>query len=293
MTASILPLSGVSVVELIWAHRRHVEPGFQRQHFRVKDETSCWLLLEGGVSARCDTRREQVEPGQWLFPGDREADISFTPDARILSIRFRLLHAHGGRVFDQPGPRRIAGETAAALRPRAETLVDRVEPWRGTDSLLLGRDRVPFAENLEIEAAFHRWLAAYSRAMALLGARPRQPGRGDERVTRALERIQRHPLRTPFTEAELAAACGIGLRQLRRLVERETGASPFAHYDQRRLELARHVLRESSLPIKAIAYDLGFLAPPHFSNWFKKRVGQSPRAFREHRDRHPHGAGKG
>ena len=48
----------------------------------------------------------------------------------------------------------------------------------------------------------------------------------------------------------------------------------------RRLELARHMLRETRLPLKEIAFELGFSSPAHFSNWFRGRLQTTPTAFR-------------
>lgn len=44
---------------------------------------------------------------------------------------------------------------------------------------------------------------------------------------------------------------------------------------------ARRNLAFSSLPVKSIAYALGFADPAHFSRRFIKAVGCSPRAFRQ------------
>jgi len=62
--------------------------------------------------------------------------------------------------------------------------------------------------------------------------------------------------------------------------KRDPGLPPFAAYDRHRLELARDALRDSAMSVKEIAFELGFNSPPHFSNWFPRRQGCAPRAFR-------------
>lgn len=265
--------------ELIWTNEREVEPRFQRQHFRIRDETSCWFLRKGEVAMAGGRGPVAAGAGSWLFPGSREGSVVFEPGTRILSIRFRFLTPQGGRVFTQSEPLRVGPEEEPLLAS-AEELLRRVAPWQDRGSLWLSRGRIPLAENYAVEGAFAEWLSCYVRVMESLGELPSGVEPGDERVNDALARIARHPMREPFREGSLAAVVGIGQRQLRRLVERETGMPPYAHYDRRRLEMAMHALRETAMPVKAVAYDLGFRAPSHFSNWFSKRTGSGPRSFR-------------
>ncbi|MDO6388585.1 helix-turn-helix transcriptional regulator [Pontibacter sp. BT731] len=44
---------------------------------------------------------------------------------------------------------------------------------------------------------------------------------------------------------------------------------------------AKRLLHASELPVKEIAFDLGFSDLAHFSNFFKSKTGMSPRSFRE------------
>ncbi|MFP4156345.1 MAG: helix-turn-helix transcriptional regulator [Opitutales bacterium] len=280
MGASTFIVPSAMQAELVWANEREVEPLFQRQHYRIRDETSCWLVRSGRVWMTGTGGRVLVTAGNWLFPGAGAGEVVFHPGTRILSIRFRLLAPQGGRVFPQPEPLQVG--SSARLLSKAENLVKTVAPWQASGSLWLSRGRIPLAANYAVEAAFADWLSAYVEVMEAEGHLPLGVERGDERVLDALGRIARHPMRKAFREAELASVVGVGQRHLRRLVELETGASPYAHYDQRRLEMARHALRETAMPVKAVAYDLGFRAPSHFSNWFSKRMGCGPREFRNH-----------
>ena len=97
----------------------------------------------------------------------------------------------------------------------------------------------------------------------------------------ALQQLSRWDMQEPFSEETLASAVGLGPVQLRRLFEKVTGHSPFQHYDQRRMHLATHSLKESQLPMKELAFDLGFSSPAHFSNWFRSRRGIPPGAYRK------------
>jgi len=71
---------------------------------------------------------------------------------------------------------------------------------------------------------------------------------------------------------------------LNRICRASTGKT-IGQLIQERLTLeAQCRLVYSSKPISLVAYDLGFADPAYFSRFFKRRVGVSPRAFRERRN---------
>lgn len=84
--------------------------------------------------------------------------------------------------------------------------------------------------------------------------------------------------------AEAAAALGCSERGLRRQLER-SGGSYRKLVDQVRERRAREMLANTSLPIQAIAYELGFHAPSNFARSFKRWTGATPKAFRSMRMR--------
>jgi transcriptional regulator GlxA family with amidase domain len=92
------------------------------------------------------------------------------------------------------------------------------------------------------------------------------------------ERIE-HPL----PRAALAEAAGVTLRQLERLFAAHLGQSLAGHYLGLRLDRARKLLRQTSLPIVEVALACGFAASGHFSRVYKARFGRAPSA--ERRDR--------
>jgi AraC-like DNA-binding protein len=89
----------------------------------------------------------------------------------------------------------------------------------------------------------------------------------------------------PFPTIDRAAhLLGLGARTLqRRLAAASTDFQ--TERDSARFDAARTLLMESALKLSAIATDLGFSAPQHFSDWFKKRSGVSPSEFRRRQQR--------
>jgi AraC-like DNA-binding protein len=64
------------------------------------------------------------------------------------------------------------------------------------------------------------------------------------------------------------------------LLKSETGKNTQEHIHYYMLEKAKTLLKNSTLTINEIAYELGFEYPQNFSKLFKKKVGLSPTDFR-------------
>lgn len=62
------------------------------------------------------------------------------------------------------------------------------------------------------------------------------------------------------------------------------GQTPYAYYLHRKMELAKTLLVNTTMPIGQISALLGFEDPHYFSNRFRRFAGQSPSAFRWQRE---------
>lgn len=102
-------------------------------------------------------------------------------------------------------------------------------------------------------------------------------------LRRVRERIRDAALKPPSV-AELAELCGVSPRHLMRCYKNATGSTLHRAVEEARLERAKQMLLASDLPIKTIAWELGFSHPSSFSIAFQRGLGQTPRAYRmEHR----------
>ncbi|MGE9291606.1 MAG: helix-turn-helix domain-containing protein [Puniceicoccales bacterium] len=163
----------------------------------------------------------------------------------------------------------------------ARDLIDSYYPWRNYQSIRFAGRAVSMESIFILESVFNRWLVSYIETMKALGATLAPVEFMDVRVSQAIYLIQQFPLRNKFGEKELAQRIGLSVNQLCRLFKKHLGVTPYGYYEKHRLQVARDVIETTSMPMKEIAYELGFASTSNFSNWYRERVGQSPRAARK------------
>lgn len=92
-------------------------------------------------------------------------------------------------------------------------------------------------------------------------------------------------LAEPLSLLEIAEHVGLSRRQIERLFRQEMGRSPARYYLEIRLDRARHLLIQSSMPVVEVAVACGFVSASHFSKCYRELYGRSPqqeRADRKH-----------
>ena len=102
-------------------------------------------------------------------------------------------------------------------------------------------------------------------------------------VARALRLIERGFLDEDQTVEDLADALGMTSRHLRRLFLRYAGAAPTAVATTRRVQRAKRLVDESTLPMSAIAFAAGFASIRRFNAAFRAVYRRPPSAVRRTR----------
>jgi len=100
-----------------------------------------------------------------------------------------------------------------------------------------------------------------------------------ESLRPAVRFIRETKSREPRT-AELARLCGLSTSTFVRRMRAGYDLSPKQFIIRQRIERAKTLLLESPYTIEAIARELGYKEPGHFTLQFKKHAGVSPSAFR-------------
>jgi len=99
-------------------------------------------------------------------------------------------------------------------------------------------------------------------------------------VSRALRLIERGFLDDGKGVEDLADTLGMTPRHLRRLFERHAGASPTAVATTRRVQRAKTLLDETTLPVSAIAFAAGFASIRRFNAAFRAAYRRPPSMVR-------------
>ena len=92
-------------------------------------------------------------------------------------------------------------------------------------------------------------------------------------------------LESPVSLAELATSVDLSVRQLERLFRNYLGKTPTKYYLELRLQRARLLLRQTTMPILQVAVASGFQSASHFARCYRELFGCAPRSERTHPER--------
>lgn len=265
---------------LVWIYDGPIDP--QWHHFSTATPNhAAWLIRRGHAEVTQGARSWHASAGEWLFLPHGASFQHFTPDAQILSVRFRAAWPTGEDLFNEGLGLVVAAAEYPALERAAVRLsryVARRFPATTVDLMLA---YATLQVMLRLQSLFSQWLETAVDVFLSNGLVPSRMGKIDPRLLRAVRAVDRQALSTPLREPQLAGAVGLSVCQLNRLFKRHFGVSSRGYFEQRRYQHAIASLESSPFGIKEIAYNLGFSSLPHFSSWFRRRHGDSPRAIRQ------------
>lgn len=239
-----------------------------------------WLLRSGRARIKVGARWLTFSEGEWMVPSPLMSAQEFSDDARLLSLHFHARWPDGSLLFDVG-----AGlKWSASAHPKLETTAramhkickaGKLQSWRPVFP-----ENLPLDQHLQVAEKFRAWLREFNAIMTSQGVPPSALAALDPRVRAGLQWLNQLPLSAKFREPLLAQKLGMSLIHLNRLFAREIKLSPAAYMEQRRWDRAVHLLLNSALSAKEIAYELGFCAPSYFTTWVKNRSGKTPLEFR-------------
>lgn len=133
-----------------------------------------------------------------------------------------------------------------------------------------------FADHLQAERAGYRPCLRCRPESA-----PRSPAWiGTSAVVRRAIKMIHDPRTLDLDEKEFAARFGVSARHLRRLFVEEIGKTPKQLSAENRLNLARQLITETSMPLSDVAFAAGFGSIRRFNGAFKDRFKKNPAAIR-------------
>ncbi|MYY12100.1 helix-turn-helix domain-containing protein [Streptomyces sp. SID4919] len=195
----------------------------------------------------------------------RPGRVSLVPPGTEVRYRYRGRSEHLFVHFALPG---TGGSTRVPL------LQDAGAETPALTGLL--RQAVAIAPRNPVRAAAEVWTALWRVAeLGVPGGSAQAPGP----VAAAIAHVEAH-LAGPLAVPDLARVAGVSHNHLTRLFRAETGRTVVAYVRARRMARARHLLRESTLTVRAVADAVGIADLQAFNKACRREFGASPRALR-------------
>ena len=130
------------------------------------------------------------------------------------------------------------------------------------------------------QSGVHKTIAlVFHRILMGLSDRIQAPS-GSDTVRTMKEYIDGH-FHQPVSLANIGREAGCSPSTAIRLFRKETGMTPYDYLLERRVTEAKLLLHDTALPVKVISTRTGFCDEFHFSAYFKRRTGISPKTFRK------------
>ncbi len=239
-----------------------------------------WLILRGKCRLTQGATLIEAGAGQWIILRRAAGWQYFSPDARILSIRFEAEWPDRKPFFDLGLSACFPATRFPRLEEKGRRLLEGVRRVTPKTTVDLKAELVSLGEFLDIRTGFLDWFSELCGTLEALDIHPSRTMLRDERIAKVLYNLSRLPLSARFREEELAASIGLQVGQFVRVFRREVGTTPKRFFDERRRDACRRLLANTDMPIKEIALELGYMRLSDFSAWFSAHEGTSPRDFR-------------
>lgn len=146
---------------------------------------------------------------------------------------------------------------------------DRQEVYASLHRLALCLDR---GDDLEVESALVR---AMGDVLQAHGGVSGSNGSQDQTFVRRAREMLAADLDRKVAIRDMAAALGVSQYHFLRAFKRQTGVPPHVFRTQRRVEMARNLVRRGT-PLSEVAHLTGFTDQSHFTNTFKLYTGVTP-----------------
>ncbi len=275
-------------------------PARQGASFHAVVAGTCWFTADGAAPRR-------LAPGDLvLLPAGVPHELATDPDLPTRrfddDLKRSLIRPDGELMLDGPGARtRIlcagysyeahAAHPVLGLLPpvlHVATAQPESGPWLRTVLDLLAHETRSGAATGSTTAAvrlldlllihvIRAWLDTGGDAVGVSWLR----GLRDPVTARALASLHERPGHDWSLDA-LAATVNVSRATLARRFTHHVGEPPLTYLNRWRLNVAAHQLRNTTLPVAAIARDVGYTSEFAFNRAFARAHGQPPGRYRRH-----------
>ncbi|MBT65256.1 MAG: hypothetical protein CML13_18830 [Puniceicoccaceae bacterium] len=266
---------------LIWIYDSRVPSAAYRRNIASGQESVAWFVRQGEATVSTAKQEWRVRPGEWFFLPETDYWQDFTQDFEILSIRFKAAWVTGTPIFHHRDGIRLHGEDYPQLENKATPLRRAFEKHFPNQGRNLRAASAAPGLYFKLQRSLMSWLHVYAETLLAEGRVPTRLSPTDPRMLTVARYLENWPLREALNEDELAGQMNLSTRQLSRLYQNDFGKTPIRYFNDRKLLSAKSALEGQENTVKEIAFEHGFKSLSHFSTWFRKQCGQSPRDYRK------------
>jgi hypothetical protein len=270
---------------LLWAYRG--QPEIREGWGEPFEAASAAFFVEAGtVEIEIGKRLVTLAPGDLFLGASGVRRQRMGAETRLLSVGYEVLWQNGRPVYAEglncAVPEAKLGSTGRALREAGAALVKGLYPGKRHIGFLDTARRPATEPDLFIERqiAFWTWFGVLQEVFKARGIRPMLPLATTSLVRQVQAHLDGRPLDGAFSRVETELSLPVGWRRVQQMFQDELHVSPQHYFEGRRLAAARASLLDPARTVKAVAAELGFRSLSHFSDWFKRGTGLSPRQFR-------------
>lgn len=275
---------------LIFVFDKAVPDGLADGLHERHGEYSAWLVRRGSATLEADGQVIEVNEGQWLFCFGRHIRQRLSPDIHLLSVR--VAHSWADDVLLFTGARPLL-TLDPADHPQLEQLATAMIgdigdiDWLGSDPAPMFQwcTHLDYHHYLQHQIHLLQWTTTVTGILQRRGYDLRVPCGVDPQLADVLNYLDTRPMDAVYPSTELLHRSGLSLGQLNRMCVKAYGVTLYGYWESRRIQQARHMLELPNSSVKRIALSLGFKQLSHFSAWFKRHTGRSPRDYRQVRQR--------
>jgi AraC-like DNA-binding protein len=209
-------------------------------------------------------------PHTWITSSQRRHP---RPAATVVQFAPRWLAESPWPEVARAAPVLVAARRGLEVRGRCAREVK--------DHLVAMRDGDPYARLAGLIRICGALVRHPRNLRAIAASRAEAPGSGaaPRRIDRVIDWVQRHHSQALWVD-EAARLAHVSPAAFSRWFKREVGKSFTQYVNDLRFSVACVRLRQSDLPIAAIAADCGFATMSHFNRQFLLRAGMTPRDYR-------------
>lgn len=293
MSAAQLPLTNLREwirlrPELVFIFDEPVPAKWANGRGERNNEFSAWLVRRGWARVTVDGKMCHCPAGNWLICFGRNIEQEFSSDAHLLSLRVAQYWPDEQPLFSGPPLHVVPASRHPQLEKLALPILKSVRPrvaWKTHEEIdprraFLWSSAMDYFDFIDLEVRMLRWLKELAGALVKEGRSMRVSGNHDERLARAFHLLDSAAPADRFPKEALVRTAGLTLDRLNHLSVQTYGYTLHKYWEQRRMAWASRLLQLPGNRIKEVSLQLGFIELPHFSAWFKRQTGLSPRQWR-------------